>query len=222
MQTNSNPNAIPEQLADEQPHTTATARYDTPSSVAALSSEQRVEAIAGRLKEILCLLGEDPEREGLCKTPMRAAKALAYITSGYKAEPSEIIKSALFTHEGSKMVVIKDIEFYSMCEHHILPFFGRISVGYIPTGKIMGLSKMARVVNAFARRLQVQERFTAEVVNEIFRTLNAKGVIAVSTAQHLCMKMRGVEKQNDSTCTIEYTGVFADEPALREEFFRML
>lgn len=183
--------------------------------------EEKLKAIAGHIDEILKLLGEDPSREGLVKTPMRAAKALSYITSGYTSDASEIIRSATFEHEGSKVVVVRDIEFYSMCEHHILPFFGTISIGYIPDGRIMGLSKMARVVNAFARRLQVQERMTAQVVEEIMRTLAPKGVIAKCRAQHLCMKMRGVEKQNDSTVTIEYCGVFADHPALREEFFRM-
>lgn len=184
--------------------------------------EEKVMAIAGHIDEILKLLGEDPSREGLVKTPVRAAKALSYITSGYRQSPSDIIRSATFGHEGSKMVVVKDIEFYSMCEHHILPFFGSISIGYIPDGRIMGLSKMARVVNAFARRLQVQERMTAQVVDEIMRTLAPKGVIAKCRAQHLCMKMRGVEKQNDSTVTVEYCGEFDANPALREEFFRMI
>lgn len=187
-----------------------------------LAEEQKISQIASHIESILELLGEDPTREGLVKTPKRAAKALAYLTSGYNINPAELISSATFEHEGSKMVVVKDIEFYSMCEHHILPFFGKISVGYIPDGKIMGLSKMARVVNAYSRRLQVQERMTAQIVNEVFHTLGAKGVIARCQAGHLCMKMRGVEKQNDSTVTIEYVGEFESNPALREEFFRLI
>jgi GTP cyclohydrolase I len=128
----------------------------------------------------------------------------------------------MFDHEGSRVVVVKDIEFYSMCEHHILPFFGRVTIGYIPNGKIVGLSKLARVVNVFARRLQVQERFTAQLCQEIERTLNAAGVIVLCNAQHLCMKMRGVEKQDSSTTTIEYSGAFAEDASLREEFFNAI
>lgn len=179
---------------------------------------QRIQQIAGHLEQIITLLGEDPRREGLRKTPVRAAKALWYATSGYRQDPAEAIRQAMFEHEGSKIITVRDIEFYSMCEHHILPFFGKISVGYIPNGKIIGLSKLARVVDAYARRLQVQERLTAEVCNEIAITAGAKGVMVVCQAEHLCMKMRGVEKQDASTTTIEYCGEFANDPSLRAEF----
>ena len=187
-----------------------------------LDDKSKIEKIASNIREIIELLGEDPAREGLLKTPVRAAKALWFLTSGYRCEPASIMREALFDHEGSRMVIVKDIEFYSMCEHHILPFFGKISIGYIPSGRIIGLSKVARVVDCYARRLQVQERFTAEVCREIAITSGALGVIAVSNAQHLCMKMRGVEKQDSTTTTIEYCGAFAENPALREEFLRQL
>lgn len=150
-----------------------------------LSDEERVEAIASHMEEILKLLGEDVNREGLLKTPMRSAKALWFLTSGYRKEPGAVMEQAMFEHEGSHMIIVRDIEFYSMCEHHVLPFYGKISVGYIPDGKIVGLSKVARLVDVFARRLQVQERFTAQVCDEILKTLGAKGVMAVCTAEHL-------------------------------------
>lgn len=185
-------------------------------------AQQRIELISQHIKEIIALLGEDPGREGLVKTPVRAAKALYYLTQGYRVDPSQLMQQALFAHDGSQMVIVKDIEFYSMCEHHILPFFGRISIGYIPDGKIIGLSKVARVVNVFARRLQVQERLTAQICEEIMSTAGAKGVIAVCNAQHLCMKMRGVEKQDSSTTTLDYCGVFAENHLLRDEFMRSL
>ncbi len=184
--------------------------------------EALVEKIASHYREILKLIGEDPDREGLLKTPLRAAKALIDITAGYRQNPLEIAQKAVFEHAGSRIVIVKDIEFYSMCEHHILPFFGRLSVGYIPAGKMLGLSKLARVVDCFARRLQVQERLTAEVCSLISEALPNEGVIVVCNAQHLCMKMRGVEKQDSSTTTMEYTGRFSEEPAMREEFLRLV
>ena len=165
-----------------------------------LDDKSKIEKIASNIREIIELLGEDPAREGLLKTPVRAAKALWFLTSGYRCEPASIMREAL-------------------CEHHILPFFGKVSIGYVPSGKIGGLSKMARIVNAFARRLQVQERFTAELCTEIRRATGAAGVIVVCNAQHLCMKMRGVEKQESSTSTVEYNGCFEDEPNMRKEFF---
>lgn len=186
------------------------------------SDQQKIDEISRHIEAIIRLVGEDPTREGLLKTPQRSAKALYYLTSGYRVNPGEMIEQALFDHEGSKIIVVKDIEFYSMCEHHILPFFGRISIGYIPDGKIIGLSKVARVVNAYARRLQVQERLTAEICRAVSETVGASGVIVACNAQHLCMKMRGVEKQDSSTTTVEYTGLFADTPSLRDEFFRQL
>ncbi len=184
--------------------------------------KEKIELIARHVEEIIKLMGEDCEREGLVKTPVRAAKALYHLTSGYRSTSDEVVGQALFSHEGSQIVVVKDIEFYSMCEHHILPFFGKISIGYIPDGKIIGLSKVARLVNLYARRLQVQERLTAQLCTEISRLVGAKGVIVVCDAQHLCMKMRGVEKQDSSTATIDYVGAFAEDPALRAEFMKMI
>lgn len=186
------------------------------------AENNKIDEIAAHIEEIIKLLGEDCSREGLVKTPQRAAKALYYLTSGYRTQADDVVGDALFNHEGSQIVTVKDVEFYSMCEHHILPFFGKVSVGYIPDGKIVGLSKVARLVNLFARRLQVQERLTSQLCREVQRIVGAKGVIVVCTAQHLCMKMRGVEKQDSSTTTIDYVGAFAENPALREEFFRLL
>lgn len=184
--------------------------------------EERIKEIASHIEAIIRLIGEDPGREGLRKTPVRAAKALAYITGGYSQNPEQILSQAIFEYAGSKMIVVKDIEFYSMCEHHILPFFGKVAVGYIPDGAMIGLSKLARIVDVFARRLQVQERLTAEVCRSVASTLKAKGVIVMCTAEHLCMKMRGVEKQESSTTTVDYCGVFEDSPELRNEFFRSI
>lgn len=186
------------------------------------NEQEKTELLAGHLKSIIELLGEDPEREGLLKTPVRAAKALLYITRGYRQDPDAIINNAIFTHEGSRMVVVKDIEFYSMCEHHILPFFGKVSIGYIPDGKTIGLSKIARLVDFYARRLQVQERMTAQICSIIMEKLGAKGVIVVCNGEHLCMKMRGVEKQHAATVTTHYNGIFDGNPALRTEFFQSL
>ncbi len=177
-----------------------------------------VEEIASHYEAILRLIGEDPSREGLVKTPVRAAKAILDITSGYRHDPLAIARQAVFEHAGSQMVIVKNIEFYSMCEHHILPFFGRVSIGYIPDGKMIGLSKLARIVDNFARRLQVQERLTAQVCELLSEAMPTKGVIVVCTAEHLCMKMRGVEKQDSATTTCDYNGLFVTDPALRTEF----
>ncbi len=184
--------------------------------------EKLIAEIAGHYREILRLIGEDPEREGLLKTPERAAKALVDITQGYHQNPIEIARKAIFEHGGSRIVIVKDIEFYSMCEHHILPFFGKITVGYIPKGKMIGLSKLARIVESFARRLQVQERLTAQVCSLLAEAMPTDGVIVACNAEHLCMKMRGVEKQDSSTTTFDYCGRFETEPELREEFLRLL
>lgn len=186
-----------------------------------LNEDERVEAIASHYREILRLIGEDPEREGLKKTPLRAAKALVDITGGYKSHPEEIVSQAIFQHDGSQIVIVKDIEFYSMCEHHILPFFGKISIGYIPDGKIIGLSKLARLVNCYAKRLQVQERLTAQICQLLSNCFPNHGVIVVCEAGHLCMKMRGVEKQQSTTTTMDYTGKFADDMAMRQEFLNL-
>ena len=185
-------------------------------------SNETVEKIAAHFEEIIKLLGEDTSREGLLKTPIRAAKALYKSTKGYRADAIEIAQQAIFEHAGSKMIIVKDIEFYSFCEHHILPFFGRVSIGYIPNGKMIGLSKLARIVDVFAQRLQVQERLTAEVCQAVAKSLNANCVIVICNAQHLCMKMRGVEKQDSSTTTIDYIGEFENSLALRNEFFESL
>ena len=187
-----------------------------------LSDEERIDLIAEHYKEIIKLLGEDPEREGLVKTPHRAAKAMVAITSGYNSDPASIAKKAIFEHQGSRIVIVKDIEFYSMCEHHILPFFGKISIGYLPKGKIIGLSKIPRIVDCFAKRLQVQENLTAQICDLISRELPNEGVIVACSAEHLCMKMRGVEKQNSQTVTYECSGRFEEDPKLREEFFRLI
>lgn len=184
--------------------------------------EKLIAEIAGHYREILRLIGEDPEREGLVKTPERAAKALVDITQGYRQNPLEIARKAVFEHAGSKIVIVKDIEFYSMCEHHILPFFGKVTVGYIPKGKMIGLSKIARIVESFARRLQVQERLTAQVCKLLAEAMPTEGVIVSCNAEHLCMKMRGVEKQDSSTSTLDYCGRFETEPALRDEFMRLI
>lgn len=187
-----------------------------------MSEQERIEAIAGHYKAILELVGENPGREGLVKTPMRAAKALWYVTQGYRQSGAEVLRKAVFEHDGSQIIIVKDIEFYSMCEHHILPFFGKVSIGYIPDGKIIGLSKVARLVNVYARRLQVQERLTAQICSELMSTLKCRGAIVVCNGEHLCMKMRGVEKQDSATTTMHYNGVFAQDSSLRTEFFALL
>ncbi|MDE7387004.1 MAG: GTP cyclohydrolase I FolE [Muribaculaceae bacterium] len=185
-------------------------------------AEDKISKIAEHYRAIIELLGEDPDREGLVKTPMRAAKAMYSVTGGYRESADEVMSQAIFEYAGSQIIVVKDIEFYSLCEHHILPFFGKVSVGYIPNGNMIGLSKLARVVNVFARRLQVQERLTAQICEAVMSSLSAHGVIVKCEAEHLCMKMRGVEKQDSSTVTIDYAGRFADNPDLRREFFDML
>ena len=187
-----------------------------------LSDEERTEAIAAHISEILTLLGEDSSRQGLLKTPLRAAKALRYLCSGYDIPPAGIMKEALFDNEGSRIVTVRDIEFYSMCEHHILPFFGKVSVAYLPDKHIVGLSKLARVTDALAHRLQVQERFTRQLCDEILAATGAKGVLVKCTGEHMCMKMRGVEKQHAATVTVEYNGDFAADPDLRREALALL
>lgn len=187
-----------------------------------LSDDERIRQIAGHYQQILQLIGEDTSREGLAKTPMRAAKALWDVTRGIDQEASDVVNDAIFTAPGSGIIAVRNIEFYSLCEHHVLPFFGVVSIGYIPDGKMIGLSKLARVVDVYARRLQVQERLTAEVCHAIDRILQPKGVIVHCSAGHLCMKMRGVEKQESMTDTLECSGVFAADPALRREFLDML
>ncbi len=180
-----------------------------------------VDKLASHISAIIELLGEDPHREGLLKTPQRAAKALIDNTSGYNTNASQLIKQALFSHHSDQMVIVKDIEFYSLCEHHILPFFGTISIGYIPDGEIVGLSKLARVVESQARRLQVQERLTADICDIVEENIKNKGVIVVCEAAHMCMKMRGIEKQETTTVTIQYCGQFKNVE-LQQQFFNLI
>lgn len=173
-------------------------------------------------KGILEEIGEDPNREGLKKTPERVAKALQFLTHGYDMDPTKILQSALFHEDYSEMVIVKDIEVYSMCEHHILPFFGKAHVAYIPDGTIVGLSKIPRVVDAFSRRLQVQERLTIEIRDCIEETLKPKGVAVVLECSHMCMQMRGVQKQNSITTSSAFTGLFLDNIATRKEFIDLI
>lgn len=183
--------------------------------------EKVIEEIALHYKAILELIGENPEREGLLKTPQRAAKAIYAVTQGYEQNATEIGSKAIFEHDGSGMVIVKDIEYYSVCEHHILPFFGKVCVGYLPKGKILGLSKLARIVDVYAKRLQVQERMTAQICQEISNIIPNEGVIVACEGAHLCMKMRGVEKQDSKTVTLEASGKFLDDPNLRKEFMNV-
>ncbi|HRK03325.1 MAG TPA: GTP cyclohydrolase I FolE [Oligoflexia bacterium] len=174
------------------------------------------------IRSLLLELGENPDREGLQKTPARLAKALKFLTSGAKTDPRDLLKSALFSEEYSEMVLVKDIEVFSMCEHHMLPFYGKAHVAYIPDGKIVGLSKLARVVDVLARRLQVQERLTHQISEAINDVLKPKGVAVVVQANHLCMMMRGVEKQNSSTVTSSMLGAFRDDVRTRSEFLKLI
>lgn len=181
-----------------------------------------IEELSTIYYRVLKLLGEDPEREGLKCTPLRVAKAMKFMTSGYDQNPCEIINSAKFREEYKQMVLVKDIDFYSLCEHHMLPFFGRAHVAYIPNGYITGLSKIARVVEAFSRRLQVQERMTTQIRNVIQECLSPLGVAVVIEAQHMCMQIRGVQKQNSVTTTSAFTGIFLDHLHTREEFVHLI
>lgn len=179
------------------------------------------EDIAKQVEQTLRSIGEDTQREGLLRTPLRVGKSLQFLTKGYHEDPEAILRSALFEEDYQQMVVVKDIEFFSLCEHHILPFFGKAHVAYIPNGKITGLSKIARVVDVFARRLQVQERMTTQIKECIQKTLNPLGVMVVIEAEHLCMQMRGVEKQHSITTTSDFTGAF-NRAETREEFLRLI
>lgn len=183
--------------------------------------EQVSEELVKHYKGVLTLLGEDAEREGLIKTPERLAKAMQYLTQGYQMDAHAIINSAKFHEDVSEMVIVKDIELYSMCEHHILPFFGKAHVAYIPNGWITGLSKIARVVDVYSRRLQVQERLTVQIMNAIKETLNPLGVAVVIEAKHLCMMMRGVQKQNSVTTTSAFDGEF-QKNSTRSEFLKLI
>ena len=183
---------------------------------------EKIEKLKYHYGEVLRLLGEDPEREGLIKTPERVAKAWSYLTKGYEQDPVAILQSAMFKEEYKQMVVVKDIELFSVCEHHMLPFVGKAHVAYIPNGTITGLSKVARVVECFARRLQVQERLTVQIRDCIQDALNPIGVAVVIEASHMCMQMRGVEKQGSKTTTSAFTGIFLADPRTREEFMSII
>ena len=182
---------------------------------------QQVGNLKIHYKEILSLLGEDVEREGLLKTPERVAKAMLTLTRGYRMNPKEVLNSAKFKEDSRQMVIVKDINFYSLCEHHMLPFYGKAHVAYIPNGYITGLSKIARVVDIFSHRLQVQERMTTQIKECIQETLNPLGVMVVIEAKHMCMQMRGVEKQNSVTTTSDFTGAF-NQAKTREEFMNLI
>jgi len=174
------------------------------------------------VRELLIEIGEDPAREGLLNTPQRVAKALTFLTSGYRTDLKQLINGACFTQETSSMVIVRDIEVYSLCEHHMLPFFGRCHIGYIPGGRVFGVSKLARLVDMYARRLQLQERLTEQISQVVMESIKAKGVGVMIEARHLCMMMRGVEKQNSMMVTSSVLGAFRDSVATREEFLSLI
>jgi GTP cyclohydrolase IA len=183
---------------------------------------ESIEELSSIYRRVLELIGENPEREGLRRTPLRVAKSIKFLTNGYNMNAEEILKSAMFKEDYKQMVIVKDIDIYSMCEHHMLPFFGKAHVAYIPNGYITGLSKIARVVEAFSRRLQVQERLTTQIRDCIQETLHPLGVAVVIEAQHMCMQIRGVQKQNSVTTTSAFTGIFLEELNTREEFVHLI
>lgn len=184
--------------------------------------EECTKSLSSNYKEVIVNLGEDPSREGLLKTPERVAKAMQFLTQGYDQNPQEILKSAMFAEKYDEMVIVKDIELYSLCEHHMLPFFGKCHIAYIPNGHIVGLSKFPRMVDAFSRRLQVQERLTDQIRDCLDETLNPQGVAVCIEAQHLCMQMRGVQKQNSITTTSAFSGAFMEEDITRQEFMSLV
>lgn len=186
------------------------------------NSMNRQEEFEQTITKVLELIGEDPQREGLVKTPARVAKALDFLTEGYHQDPKEILSQALFTTSNDEMVLVRDIEFYSMCEHHILPIIGRAHVAYIPDGKVVGLSKIPRIVNVFARRLQIQEQMTEQIADAISDTINPKGVAVVLHARHMCMEMRGVEKINSTTVSSALRGLFKSDERTRNEFYNLI
>ncbi|MFT5582361.1 MAG: GTP cyclohydrolase I [Psychromonas sp.] len=185
-------------------------------------NDKLTEDLSGHYKDILGKIGEDPNREGLLRTPERVAKAMQFLTQGYDQDPAAILKKALFNEEYSEMVIVKDIEVYSMCEHHMLPFFGKAHIAYIPNGTIVGLSKIPRVVDAYARRLQVQERLTIEIRDAIQDVLKPKGVAVVLECAHMCMQMRGIQKQNSTTTSSAFKGLFLSNDSTRKEFINLI
>lgn len=192
-----------------------------PWDLAKYPDKEKTETLTPLYRQILIELGEDVEREGLLKTPERVAKAMQFLTYGYKIDPKDVLKSAIFEEDYKQMVIVKDIDFYSLCEHHILPFFGKAHVAYIPNKKITGLSKIARVVEILSRRLQIQERLTTQIKDCIQETLDPLGVMVVIEAQHMCMQMRGVEKMHSVTTTSDFTGIF-NTAKTREEFMNLI
>ena len=184
-------------------------------------NEDITNQIGELVRSTLPLIGEDPNREGLVKTPQRVGRAMQFLTKGYHEDPVAILQSAIFNEDCDQMVVVKDIEFYSLCEHHLLPFFGKVHIAYIPNGKITGLSKLPRVVDVFARRLQLQERLTNQIKDCIQQTLQPQGVMVVIEAEHMCMQMRGVQKMHSMTVTSAFSGVFEEQPT-REEFMNLI
>ncbi|MCI7555355.1 MAG: GTP cyclohydrolase I FolE [Bacteroidales bacterium] len=186
-----------------------------------IPNEDITNQIGALVRSTLPLIGEDPNREGLVKTPQRVGRAMQFLTKGYHEDPVAILQSAIFNEDCDQMVVVKDIEFYSLCEHHLLPFFGKVHIAYIPNGKITGLSKLPRVVDVFARRLQLQERLTNQIKDCIQQTLQPQGVMVVIEAEHMCMQMRGVQKMHSMTVTSAFSGVFEEQPT-REEFMNLI
>jgi GTP cyclohydrolase I len=182
-------------------------------------NEQKVATL---VRELLLEIGEDPQREGLAKTPQRVAAAMSFLTSGYRTDLARVINDAIFTQQTNSMVIVKNIEVYSLCEHHILPFFGRCHIGYIPSGKVFGVSKLARLVDMYARRLQLQERLTEQISAQIMESIGAIGVGVMIEARHLCMMMRGVEKQNSMMVTSSVLGTFRESATTREEFLALI
>ena len=203
-------------MADEEEWTPLSAEQQT-----SRSDEDQEQQISARIRDILNLIGENPQREGLIKTPLRVARAMKFLTSGYHEDPVAILNSAKFNEDYRQMVIVRDINFYSLCEHHMLPFYGRVHVAYIPNGQITGLSKIPRVVDCFARRLQIQERMTKQIRECIQEALHPLGVMVVVEAQHMCMQMRGVEKQGSLTTTSDFCGAF-NQAKTREEFLQLI
>ena len=203
-------------MADEEEWTPLSAEQQT-----SRSDEDQEQHISARIRDILNLIGENPQREGLIKTPLRVARAMKFLTSGYHEDPVAILNSAKFNEDYRQMVIVRDINFYSLCEHHMLPFYGRVHVAYIPNGQVTGLSKIPRVVDCFARRLQIQERMTKQIRECIQEALHPLGVMVVVEAQHMCMQMRGVEKQGSLTTTSDFCGAF-NQAKTREEFLQLI
>lgn len=203
-------------MADEEEWTPLSAEQQT-----SRSDEEQEQQISARIHDILNLIGENPQREGLIKTPLRVARAMKFLTSGYHEDPVAILNSAKFKEDYRQMVIVRDINFYSLCEHHMLPFYGRVHVAYIPNGQVTGLSKIPRVVDCFARRLQIQERMTKQIRECIQEALHPLGVMVVVEAQHMCMQMRGVEKQGSLTTTSDFCGAF-NQAKTREEFLQLI